>query len=472
MLPPGLFLKQLLVVRCGFMVILASLLIIIPARVARAYTTADTYLYGNSWSYDGHLGMQNITYDYSNTGWLTISFTYSMNNCCYASYPPGIYLSDGTLLTNPGIQQFLGQTPTDWYTIRTQFSNGSLSNQVAIQGGPFGTPTIQSVPITSSSSVYIYNGYPSPLDPVGQLYPPHDTVTLDATNPNFHIDTRDVPIFVSGQIPKQTVYLEFDASTVVLPNAGQYCSVPAQGSTPNFCTTSFQKPAANLTEAQREQIRSNIQSVFGDFLVDVTTTKPLSGDYTTIYVGGSRADWMYQPGVVGHASGIGDVNGYAIVFSDDLGSVDDLSQVIAHETGHLFGLWHETPTTELMYPFAGANQIGLVDQAVSRGEIRNGMVVADLRGATQNPCRELEGAVGNTPGHSCGGADSYTPFFDTLRLTLDNLFSTAFDARLAVQFSDDVLPIFFNLGDVGPGSIIDLNLPFYSPFRFFLTHHQ
>ncbi|MDO8424049.1 MAG: hypothetical protein Q7S54_00375, partial [bacterium] len=79
-------------------------------------------------------GLENYTADYVNN-YLHITFTYTHNKCCTASYPPFLYITDtdpratttATVRLSPNAVYLLSSIPippgheTDWYAYDVQF---------------------------------------------------------------------------------------------------------------------------------------------------------------------------------------------------------------------------------------------------------------------------------------------------------------------------------------------------------------
>ncbi len=60
----------------------------------------DQVLFGDSVEVNGHYGLENYVQEYVN-GFTHLSFTYTHHGCCYASYPPVIYVVNGDPRTGP-----------------------------------------------------------------------------------------------------------------------------------------------------------------------------------------------------------------------------------------------------------------------------------------------------------------------------------------------------------------------------------
>lgn len=159
------------------------------------------------------------------------------------------------------------------------------------------------------------------------------------------------------------LYLDFDGGTVE-SRSGDFWLGSASIQIPAFDLSNY---GWSGREAEAiSYITDFIQEDYAAYNVTVTTTEPLSGDYTTMYVGGNN-DWFRSgSGVIGVATY--DINNsnpsnYGFAFSDELGiyynySGGDLQQfseylsnLISHEAGHTFGANHVTNTTAIMNPY-------------------------------------------------------------------------------------------------------------------------
>lgn len=85
-------------------------------------------VFGDSALVDGHQGLENYTVDYVG-GYLHITYTYTHGSCCYAGFPPALYVTDvdPRTITNPLVKALLTPLmlypwhPTGWYFFDIQF---------------------------------------------------------------------------------------------------------------------------------------------------------------------------------------------------------------------------------------------------------------------------------------------------------------------------------------------------------------
>src|SRR5262249_12715520 len=80
---------------------------------------------------------------------------------------------------------------------------------------------------------------------------------------------------------------------------------------------------------------------FSPFNINVTTVRPAKIGYPTsieVLIGGDGA-WFGNPGYI---AGLGGGNA-AVVFSEAMGNaVREMAEVVSHEAGHAFGLFHQS----------------------------------------------------------------------------------------------------------------------------------
>lgn len=111
--------------------------------------------------------------------------------------------------------------------------------------------------------------------------------------------------------------------------------------------------------AAAAQLAAHLEDDFADWDVTFVTTRPASGDYTMLVLGGT-------PGLLGKPSSYGGVAPYDVgdvnpndlgfVFTDKLGagsySLRHVAWVVAHELAHTLGLNHIDRTGDIMRPSA------------------------------------------------------------------------------------------------------------------------
>ncbi|MCF3592771.1 choice-of-anchor L domain-containing protein [Rhodobacteraceae bacterium LMO-12] len=170
----------------------------------------------------------------------------------------------------------------------------------------------------------------------------------------------------------------------------------------------FNLPGSGVTATDQAGIIASLNTIYDDYNVEFTSTMPTSGDYSTVHVGGEVADvpaWLNVPAnLYGLATSIDygnqDQNDDAFVLSDEIREgltwdADELAlltQVIAHESGHIFGLRHVNENTALMYPFAGAGTA--ISDGAPFGEINQDTHIVENIGGDQNSQQELARNLG------------------------------------------------------------------------------
>jgi hypothetical protein len=160
-----------------------------------------------------------------------------------------------------------------------------------------------------------------------------------------------------------TLYLDFDGGRVN-SQAGDFWLGSNYVDIPAYSLSSFgwagreQESISIITDFVRED--------YAAYNLNITTVKPSSGEYTTMYVGGGN-DW-FRPGsgVIGVATydvGNADPSNYGFAFTDELsvylpycsGDIAQFSEYVAnlvtHEAGHTFGLNHINDVSETMNPY-------------------------------------------------------------------------------------------------------------------------
>ena len=169
-------------------------------------------------------------------------------------------------------------------------------------------------------------------------------------------------------------------------------------------------PASNISPAEQSQIIEDANDIYSDFLVEFTNIRPASGEFSTIFVGGDDGDVpsLIDPTEPGALFGLAeqldfgneDKSDSAFVLSDqplfDTSDGDNdvplLSQVIAHEAGHLLGLRHVEDDNELLFPIPEADRTNISDSPIPFAE-RDGDELI-LIGGEQDSREELIRNVG------------------------------------------------------------------------------
>ena len=119
--------------RIIFIAMMVSLLFgvkVLYADLAYPYVVdqKNQVLFGDTAEVGDYKGLQNYTTNYVN-GYLHVTYTYTHNSCCYASFPPALYISNldprststPTIRSQQPVRPLVAWEPTDWYTYDIQF---------------------------------------------------------------------------------------------------------------------------------------------------------------------------------------------------------------------------------------------------------------------------------------------------------------------------------------------------------------
>lgn len=256
--------------------------------------------------------------------------------------------------------------------------------------------------------------------------------------------------FVSGQ----TVFIDFDGGTETIGHGaakGQTVTLP--GLAPTVATAAYMKSVVDILN----------DTVYKDFNITFTATRPTAGEYATILVGGAGAKAAVPrdfylgksaayslPGFTGLAEQVDvnnrDLSDLAIILTENFGTVaptaTSLAQTIGHETGHLLGLYHVNDAGQIMY-YAKNDALLIGGSAALR----------EFPGKSQDSVLELSRSLGLKSGSTI--ADPSKSAAETLTKQSVLGFGTEqiplYDAQIAV-LSDDGPAVFVELGRIAPNS--------------------
>lgn len=260
----------------------------------------------------------------------------------------------------------------------------------------------------------------------------------------------------------QTVYIAFDGGEAVIghgPAKGQKITLPGLAS--SVATTAYKQSVIDTLN----------NTVFGDYNITFTATKPTSGEYATILVGGTGAKAavprdMYllkteaytAPGFTGLAEQIDvgnkDLSDLAIILTENFSEgtsppATSLAQTIGHEMGHLLGLYHVNDASQIMY-YAKNNALTIGGESTLREYSSN----------KQNAQLELAKSLGLKSGATL--ADVSTSASETLKkqgiLGFDNLQMPLYDAQIAI-LSEDGPSVYQEVGTIAPNTHRKFALP-------------
>ncbi|MFN7131105.1 MAG: NBR1-Ig-like domain-containing protein [Myxococcales bacterium] len=169
----------------------------------------------------------------------------------------------------------------------------------------------------------------------------------------FAVSSLQSPVSASGA----TLYLNFDGVTLrygasnskaqttwLIPRAKGSVSFPA------FTTANY----GRMDRAHAiQQLVAAVKADFKDYNLQVVTTRPTSGDYTEVVIGG-RPSLIDEAGTTAGIAPLDtrnyNANDIVLVFSDALYNLTELAHCISHEAGHSYGLDHLKPLEAIMYP--------------------------------------------------------------------------------------------------------------------------
>lgn len=167
-----------------------------------------------------------------------------------------------------------------------------------------------------------------------------------------------------------------------------------------LCKANATVPPSGLSAADREDILTLVVAHYTDAnaKLSVTDSRPTTGDFTTIHVGGAYSDLGCRgQGVLGVAPfdrGNTNRNDIGFAFTQGINSNRIIAETISHEAGHSFGLDHITNQKGLMYASVSPQIEGF----------RSGQISGSI--GTQDSPVELRAVLGSGPstGVSAPGA--------------------------------------------------------------------
>ena len=166
-------------------------------------------------------------------------------------------------------------------------------------------------------------------------------LSINVPNDPDHI--YDCHLAQNRMVPEvQTIWLNFEGAEDVTfrgPETVEALEIPA-----------FNAPEGNTTETM-EQICSDLNTLFESQNVHFVLSPPDTGEYSTVYLGGTNEAFLSYGDFLGLAESVDTGNlvkdDIALVFSETISAQTapaelrgKLTQIIAHESGHLIGLSH------------------------------------------------------------------------------------------------------------------------------------
>ncbi len=141
-----------------------------------------------------------------------------------------------------------------------------------------------------------------------------------------------------------------------------------------LCSRKATIPSSGYSVNEQDQIMEMVQNYYDAAMasVEVTNTKPATGPYTTVIVGGVYRDLGCAGGgsILGVAPldrGNNNKNDIGFAFVRGGQSVFLAATTVAHEAGHSFGLDHISNNTAIMNPSHAKGITGFKEGRVSRG---------------------------------------------------------------------------------------------------------
>ncbi len=297
------------------------------------------------------------------------------------------------------------------------------------------------------------------------------TVTIEITIGDVGDGIYDSAAFIGGFEfhQNQIVFVDFDGGSIDwtrhwLHSFGSFDDVTL--------------PSSKLGAQDQQQIIASLNSIYDKYRIEFTATEPQDGVYSTILVGGTvdkLPPWMgvLPERLLGLADGIdyvagegGNVdrgdNAFVLSGSSYLPSnLADITQVIAHEAGHILGLRHVLSADELMYPRADPDRTTIGgDQPlaeITEGGVNDGVVEAV--GGIQNSDEELIRNLGLRSGSDIvTGASWFSELMDLFQFSMSGS-STLFDVRVVLTTADGIVLDIIELGDLNGGSSVSFLAP-------------
>ncbi len=255
-------------------------------------------------------------------------------------------------------------------------------------------------------------------DPLGELTDTDDlAVVYDFLNNDHHdADTTALEALSGGY----TLFLDFDGARVYSRSGdfwlgSDYIDIPAY----DLSMYGWD----GLENQSISYITQFVQEDYAAYHIEVTSVEPASGEYTTIYVGGTN-DWFRSGssviGVATYDVGNTDASNFGFAFTEELalyqqpyysnGSVlafsEYVANLISHEAAHTYGANHVSDPSCMMNPY-----LPLTPRTQSFGS-------GTIPGSSQT--QDTQSLLGDNLGYTAAGGDDYGDTRTTASLTTVN----------------------------------------------------
>ena len=243
--------------------------------------------------------------------------------------------------------EYVGSSFNDYFSVKVngvEAARDTLGNPISVNNNFFSgqyTPTGT-----------FFDGQTPPLKITAPVDKNAATVTVVLEIADAGDGIYDSAAFIKniGFLKPQKVFVDFNAGFLEFASAAS-------------SNTGFNLPGSGLSESQQDAILTKLGVIYQDFMIEFVRTKPASGEYSTIHVGGTAADLPAYlkagAGLLGRAEKIdyGNVDrsdsafvlsGHSAMTPGGSPNIDLITQVIAHEGGHILGLRHIGDSGELM----------------------------------------------------------------------------------------------------------------------------
>lgn len=354
------------------------------------------------------------------------------------------------------IPEYIGSEFDDFLSIKINGVESALDpngDRITVNNGYFDSPF--------SPEGTIFDGQTPTLTVIAPIGDQPDTVTVSIQVADVGDGLYDSAGFLSNFrfIEPQLVYLQFDGGEIDFDSF--------------LSDADFSLPGSGLTAGQQDEIVDALNAIYSEFLIEFTKVEPDSGEYSTVHVGGSVADLPSyleaSARLLGRAEKIDygnlDKSDSAFVLSGEFPLSNNqpdialLSQVIAHEVGHILGLRHVAGGGELLQPFADSGNINIGGRSdLAEIDQTTNQVIAV--GGVQDSRAELQNSIG--PSELTEVIEADTVADRTLKLfsfDLPDATNPLFRSIVAVANTENEVLSFTEIGTITGGGVIEVLVP-------------